>query len=167
MNRPLSESLLDKLTQIGPLPKVEFETIFNLSVLSNEKVLNPFWISGFATGEGSFTYFTKARASSAGKTVKDYSFVFEISQRTQDLGTLNLITFYFKIGNVYTDTSGISRYRLRIKDQIISTLIPHFNSYPLAGYKDLQYSVWLRIVYFLRDEVRTDKRDVELEKLIK
>ena len=56
--------------------------------------------------------------------------MFEISQRTQDLHILNLIASYFKVGNVYTDTNGISRYRLRIKDQIISTLIPHLNNYP-------------------------------------
>jgi len=41
MNKPLSQSLLDKLAQIGPLPKVEFET-FNLSVSNIEQVLNPF-----------------------------------------------------------------------------------------------------------------------------
>jgi len=167
LNRPLSQSLLDKLAQIGPLPKVEFETTFDLSASNMEQVLNPFWISGFATGEGSFTYFTKTRVNSEGKTVKDYSLVFEISQRTQDLHILNLIASYFKVGNVYTDTSGISRYRLRTKDQIISTLIPHLNNYPLAGYKALQCSVWFKIVYLLNDRVRTDQRDAELEKLIK
>ena len=47
----------------------------------------------------------KTRVNSAGKTVKDYSLVFEISQRTQDLQILNLIASYFKVGNIYTDTS--------------------------------------------------------------
>ena len=167
LNRPLSQSLLDKLAQIGPLPKVEFETTLNLSDSNIEQVLNPFLISGFATGECFFTYFTKTRVNSAGKTVKDYYLVFEISQRTQDLHILNLIASYFKVGNVYTDTNGISRYRLRIKDQIISTLIPHLNNYPLAGYKALQCSVWFKIVYLLHDRVRTDQRDAELEELIK
>lgn len=167
LNKPLSQSLLEKLTQIGPLPNVEFETSLNLSPSNIEQVLNPYWISGFATGEGCFTYFTKTRVNSAGKTVKDYSLVFEISQRTQDLHILSLIASYFKTGNVYTDTSRISRYRLRTKDQIINTLIPHFNNYPLAGYKDLQCSVWFKIVCLLNDQVRTEQRDAELEKLIK
>lgn len=105
MNKPLSQSLLYKLGQLGPLPNVEFETSLNLSVSNMVQLLNPFWISGFATGEGSFTYFTKTRVNSAGKTVKDYSLVFEISQRTQDLHILNLIASYFKVGKVYTDTS--------------------------------------------------------------
>jgi len=72
--------------------------------------------------------------------MKDYSLVFEVSQRTQDLHILNLINAYFKMGNVYTDTKGISRYRFRIKNQNINILIPHFNNYPLIGYKALQYS---------------------------
>ena len=71
--------------------------------------------------------------------MKDYTLVFEISQRTQDLHVLNLIASYFKVGNVYTETRGISKYRLRIKNQIISTLTPHFNNYPLEGNKALQY----------------------------
>jgi hypothetical protein len=131
------------------------------------QILNPWWISGFATGEGSFTYFTRTRVNSEGKTVKDYSLVFEISQRTQDLHILNLIVSYFNVGNVYTETSGISRYRLGTKNKIIKKLIPHFNNYPLAGYKYLQYSAWLKIVCLLNDQVRTDKRDIELEKLVK
>ena len=66
--------------------------------------------------------------------------MFEISQRTQDLHVLNLIASYFKVGNVYTETSGISRYRLVTKYKSISTLVPHFNNYPLEGNKALQYS---------------------------
>lgn len=93
--------------------------------------------------------------------------MFEISQRTQDLHILNLIASYFKVGNVYTGTNGISRYRFSTKDKIISILVPHFNNYPLAGNKALQYSAWLKVVCLLSDQVRTDIRDIELERLIK
>lgn len=79
LNKPLSQSLLEKLVQLGPLPNVEFETSLDLSNINKEQVLDPFWISGFATGEGSFTYFTRTRVNSAGESVKDYSLVFEIS----------------------------------------------------------------------------------------
>jgi LAGLIDADG endonuclease len=103
--------LLSKLSQLSPIPYIEFEISPSIN---NTENLNPFWISGFVTGEGSFTYFTKTRINSIGETVKDYSLIFEVSQRTQDLHILNLINIYFKIGNVYTDTKGISRYRLRI-----------------------------------------------------
>jgi hypothetical protein len=65
--------------------------------------------------------------------------VFEVSQKTKDLHILSLINAYFKTGNVYTDTKNMSRYRLRIQNQNINTLISHFNNYPLVGHKVLQY----------------------------
>lgn len=166
LNNPLSETLLSKLVQLGPLPIVEFKTTPDFSHSDRVLTLNPYWISGFATGEGSCTYFTRSRVNSKGKTVKDYTLVFEISQRTQDLHVLNLIASYFKVGNVYTGTSGISRYRLGTKDKIISTLIPHFKNYPLEGNKTLQYQSWLDVVYLLNGQARTDQRDIELERLI-
>lgn len=133
--------MLAKLVQLGPLPDIEFKTSSNLSIPDMVQTLNPYWISGFATGEGSCTYFTRSRENSTGKAVKDYTLVFEISQRTQDLHILNLIASYFKVGNVYTGTNGISRYRLATKDKIISTLAPHFKNYSLVGNKALQYEI--------------------------
>jgi LAGLIDADG endonuclease len=93
--------------------------------------------------------------------------VFEVSQRTQDLHILSLINAYFKMGNVYIDTKGISIYKLRIKNRILSTLIFYFNNYPLVGYKALQYSILIKIVNFLNNQVKTEQRDIEAEKLIK
>lgn len=34
-------------------------------------------------------------------------------------------------------------------------------------FKALQYSAWLKVVYLLSDQVRTDIRNIELERLIK
>lgn len=164
LNKPISKSLWSKLSQLSTIPYVEFKVYPNIYKVEN---LNPFWISGFVTGEGSFTYFTKTRENSVGKIIKDYSLVFEVSQKSKDLHILNLINAYFKIGNVYTDTKGMSRYRLRIQKNKINILIPHFNNYPLVGYKALQYLVWIKIVNILNNQVRTDLRDIEVEKLIK
>lgn len=114
-----------------------------------------------------FYIFHKNTKNSLGKIVKDYSLVFEVSQRTQDILILNLIKAYFNVGNVYTDTKGISRYRLRVKNEINNNLIPHFNYYPLIGYKSLQYTIWLNLVNLLiNNEKRTEDRDIEIEKLI-
>lgn len=166
LNKPLSESLLAKLAQLGPLPNVEFKTSDFLYLRG--VTLNPYWIAGFATGEGSFTYFTRKRITSKGEEVKDYTLAFEIGQRTQDLHVLNLIASYFKVGNVYTETRGISKYRLTTNDKIINTLNPYFNDYPLVGHKALQYSAWLKIVFYLNNNKdRTELRSLELDGFIK
>lgn len=164
LNNPLSESLMAKLVQLGPLPNVEFEVNIDLEPV---KDLNPYWISGFITGEGTFTYFTRTRVSSSGQIKKDYTLVFEVSQSIKDLHVLNLIALYFKDGKVYTETRGIGKYRLGVKSKILSTLVPHFNSYPLEGYKNEQYSLWLNIVKLLNDQTSTEQRGIDLENLIK
>jgi hypothetical protein len=69
LNKPLSKSVLDKLSYLGVIPNVEFETPF----LDVKTKLNPSWLSGFITGEGSFTClapiyrdFTRTRKNSRG-----------------------------------------------------------------------------------------------------
>jgi len=166
LNRPLSESLLEKLSELGSLPDMEFQTPVDLDIVKKVEKLDPFWISGFVTGEGSFTYFTRTRKNAEGKKIKDYTLVFEIGQRTQDCHVLNLIYSYFGVGSVYSEDRGISKYRLVTKNQILSVLMPHFSNYPLEGNKVLQYLAWLKIVNLLNDQARSDQRDLKLENLV-
>nr|YP_009543511.1 LAGLIDADG endonuclease [Coniothyrium glycines]AYU74401.1 LAGLIDADG endonuclease [Coniothyrium glycines] len=146
LNIPLPDFFLAELLRLGPLPLVEFETSYYFSSANRVQTLNPSWISGFASGKGSFTYLTKTRVNSAGMPVKDYSFVFEISQTTQDLHLLNLIACYFNTGEVYTETTGVSKLIISSKDQIITSLVPHFRDHPLKGSKNRIYLAWLKAV---------------------
>lgn len=103
--------------------------------------------------------------------VKDYSLVFEVSQRTQDLHVLNLINLFFiapLAGNVYTDIKRVSRYRLRVNNNNLNLLISHFNNYPLVGNKALQYAAWLKLANHLMDKTRSRSsgEDLKLEKLL-
>lgn len=73
----------------------------------------------------------------------------------------------FSMSIFKSKTSGVSRLRIRSKDHIISILVPHFRDYPLEGHKNLQYLAWLKAVTVLTDQIKTNKRDAELEILIK
>lgn len=164
LNRPLSSSSLDKLSYLGVLPNVEFEA----PVLNVNVSLDPQWIAGFITGEGSFTYFTRTRQDSKGNTIKDYTLAFEVSQDSKDWFLLNLIKDYFNSGKVYTETRGITKYRLTQRKEIISLLTPYFKNNPLQGRKALQFSIWIEIVNILVTEgIRTKERDIRIESLIK
>ena len=160
LNNPLSESLLAKLLELGPLPNVELKVNNDISKI---KELNPFWLSGFITGEGSFTYFTRSRINSAGSTVKDYTLIFEISQRTIDVHTLKMINSFFNEGNVFTDTKrSMSRYRLTINANTISILSSHFNDYPLLGHKAKQWLAWLDLVNYLINNKNKINQDLNM-----
>lgn len=68
---------------------MEFEPVFN-----RQSSLNPHWIAGFITDEGSFTYFAKTRQNAKGNTVKDYVLVLEVSQHSKDWFIINSIKDY-------------------------------------------------------------------------
>jgi hypothetical protein len=164
LNKPISDLTLNKLSNLGILPKVEFKP----PVLNKSISLNPQWISGFIAGEGSFTYFTRTRKNSKGDIVKDYTLAMEVSQDSKDLFILNLIKDFFQTGKVYSEKRGITKYRLTQKNEILSIIIPYFENNPLLGRKALQFSTWIKIVDILATEqIRTKERDRKVENLIK
>ena len=183
LNKPLSTSLMEKLSLLGILPNVSPRVAkqpsgshwpraasqpganveLDLPVINKNPDLNPFWISGFITGEGSFTYFTKTRKNSKNETVKDLTLVIEVSQDSKDGYILTSILNYFGIGKVYHEIRGVTKYRLVIKEEIIDKLVPHFINYPLGGNKLLQYNIWIKIVKIL---IQNPKRNQERDNII-
>ena len=166
LNNPLSQPLLDKLSTLGELPNIDLYLTSSESTLSKED-LDPWWISGFTTGEGSFTYFTRQRKKASGEIVKDYTLVYEVGQRSDSLYVLNLIAKILECGKVYTETRGVSKYRLVPRYQILSIIVPFFEKYPLEGNKNIQYKLWVQIVKILQTRGRSEQRDIRIEELIK
>lgn len=166
LNNPLSESLLEKLAPLGKIPNEDLE-ISSVESLNIKDKLDPWWISGFATGESSFTFFTRKRENAAGNIVKDYTLAFEIGQKSDSLYVLNLIVNTMGYGKVYTEPRGVSKFRLVPRDQILKDLVPFFDKYPLEGNKALQYSVWIQIVNALHKNPRSAHRENKVEALIK
>lgn len=163
LNKPLSDTLLTNLSKLGNLPNVTFEN----PTLNNNPKLNPGWISGFIAGEGAFTYFTRTRKNKNGISVKDYTLVMEVSQKTQDSFVLIAIQHFFNAGKVIHGTKGVSKFRLTIREDILEKLVPHINNYPLLGHKELQYSIWLQIINILSLETtRSSERDKKIDYLI-
>lgn len=109
----------------GKIPNIDLE-LYSVESLNLKDKLNPWWISGFASGEGSFTFFTRRRVNAAGNTVKDYTLAFEIGQKSDSLYILNLIVNTLGSGKVYTETRGISKFRLVPRDFILNDLVPFF-----------------------------------------
>lgn len=166
LNNPLSESLLEKLAPLGKIPNVDLE-LSSVESLNLKNRLDPWWISGFATGESSFTFFTRKRLNVGGNIIKDYTLAFEIGQKSDNLYVLYLIVNTLGCGKVYIETRGISKFRLVPRDQILNDLVPFFEKYPLEGNKALQYSIWIQIVKTLHKNPRSDPRENKVETLIK
>jgi hypothetical protein len=91
----------------------------------------------------------------------------EVSQSTFDSFILVAIQQFFNAGNIYHGNNGVSRFRLTTREDIITKLIPHFNNYPVSGFKELQYSIWLEILNVLESEIleKQTKEEVLINKL--
>jgi hypothetical protein len=163
LNKPINPFTLKTITELGPLPNILLPSKFlyddkkksSLAVVSDNPqdahgfkkfTPNPFWIAGFVTGEGSFTYFTRTRATVDGNTKLDYTLVFEVSQLTQDRYLLQGISDYLNCGSIYSETRGISRIRIATIPLISCNVLPFFFNFPLMGFKHQQFLIWSKAV---------------------
>jgi len=161
LNKPLSPIILNRISKLGVLPDIDL----NLPDLDRNPLLDPFWISGFICGEGCFSYGTKTNYTTLNKT---YHILIEVSQHSKDSFILIAIHKHFSVGYILHESRGISKFRVSAKSPIINTIFPHFDKYPLVGYKFLQYSIWKDIVNIkVLNPVRTPERDLILQNLIK
>lgn len=122
INKGISQTLLVYFPNIVPVlrPAVILPTF-----------LNPFWISGFAAGDGNFSVGIRP-------TGQIY-FNFNIAQHIRDILLMNLIISFFNCGNVY---SRINRADFIVQnfDNIFDIIIPHFINYPLYSIKTLDFN---------------------------
>lgn len=110
-----------------------------LATFTNKHKLNPFWVSGFVDGDGSFT-------TVLSREFQKITLSFEISLHSKDVAILYRIRYFFGCGNV-TTRSNIKRstYRVTSFKDINEIIIPHFKNYPLYTQKQLDFSIWAKI----------------------
>jgi len=99
-------------------------------------LLNPNWINGFITGDGSFNIIIN---------IKNQVFPrVSISLHIREKLLLEKIQQYFRLGSVYTSVNKVDWVVYRI-DQLLA-IISHFKIYPLEGLKAYNYNIWHKIV---------------------
>ncbi len=112
-----------------------------------EQSLNPWFVTGFIEGSGSFTY------SRSGDSVIPY---FALKVGAQDRSLLQALQAFFGgAGRLYdvsgrneaasTRTTGAVYFRItRVAE--LAIVVAHFNRYPLVGAKAAAFSLWRRLV---------------------
>jgi hypothetical protein len=112
------------------------------TVTRETPTLDPWYITGFVDGEGSFTY------SRSGNHMELY---FAVRLSAKDKLLLEKIQkFFHGIGHIYAvkargKTKECSYYRVtRLGD--LKHIIAHFDKYPLNGKKNGYYGIWRKMV---------------------
>nr|YP_010710811.1 hypothetical protein P2Z26_mgp05 [Gonatophragmium mori]WCZ71175.1 hypothetical protein [Gonatophragmium mori] len=141
MNFGESKKLKKLFPNIIPIKK----PIFNLF----NPELNPYWITGFIEGEGSFHINTN-------KNTNKMRPVFSIGLNQKDDKLLIRINKFFKeIGSIYKSNSNNSVELKVYKINNLNYLIEHLNNYPLQGFKSYNFTLWCDIVKLLENKVLT------------
>lgn len=138
--QPLEEGLKSFFPNLVPVLR-------GIAVLPS--ALNPFRVSGFIAGDGSFVLGVRSSTS------KLY-YSLSVAQHIRDLDLMTMLINFFGGGSVY------SRPRLNRCDFIIQTstlllnsVIPHFDLYPLSNIKELDYQDFKEVMGMLRENTVT------------
>ena len=117
------------------------------------RALDPWYVTGFTDGEGSFT-FSRSSAQMA--------LYFSIKLVASDRPLLEAIQQFFGVGTIYAvkaraptqagggATKSASLYRVTRHDEL-DRITDHFNAYPLQGKKAESYKIWRAMVVIKRD----------------
>ena len=106
--------------------------------------INPYWISGFVDGEGTFYVGINPNNTMLNKI--QILPEFRVVQHKKDIKLLYALKSYFKAGVVRINDD--DRYELRIRkiQDLREIVIPHFQKYPLITQKKFDFIKFTKIV---------------------
>lgn len=161
LNKGLPEFIKAEFPDIIPAttPEPEFKITTNL---------NPFWLSGFITAEGSFFISLYPTSLDKRKTGYTVSLIFNLSQHTRDLELLKRLVKYLGCGIIRESKSrGTSEWVITKSDDIKLKLIPFLKEYILSGVKHLDFERFSKASYLIENKMHLTSEGVELIKAIK
>lgn len=136
------------------------EGLNNSALDNNTGELNPYFVTGYCDGEGSFYIgITKESQYRIGYRVRT---VFSISIHPRDRALLEKINKYFRVGRVIVRSDGYIQFRVdAIKDLL--QIIAHFDKYPLLTKKRFDYDYFKQVIaLILRKEHLTTEGQIRL-----
>mgnify|MGYP000518931686 CR=1 FL=1 len=126
--------------------------------------IDPYWISGFVDGEGTFYIgINKNATMSAGYQVLPE---FRVVQHVKDIQVLYAIKKYFGVGVVRVNHD--DRYELRIRslDHLNMIIVPFFDKYQLHTQKKFDFIKFKKVINLMnkKDHLTEDgiKRIIEI-----
>ena len=109
------------------------------------------YISGLTDGEGHFR--ASMMKTPGGNTTCRTEF--KIDLRADDKGVLEWMQSYFGCGSISTpnrsEGNPLSNFSISSLFDVLQSVVPHFDTYPLRAKKLKDYIIWRKIVFALAD----------------
>jgi len=107
--------------------------------------LNPWFVTGFTDGEGSFMIRVRKNAKYRTGFVVEVYFLMDLHKK--DLNILQEIQAYFGgVGKIREDVNDKVKFRVESLKDIVKEIIPHFDKYPLITQKLADYLLFRDVV---------------------
>lgn len=126
-------------------------------LIESQKVNNPYWLAGFASGEGCFQVNNFKSATKIGETVK---LTFTITQHSKDKELMASLVEFLGGGNIYVSNTAVD-YKISKINDLIEKVIPFFDKYNILGTKALDFQDFKKVALLMknRDHLTGEGRD--------
>ena len=158
----LNWGLSDKLIKAFPNIVTEYKPEYTFKCIPD-----PFWVAGFTSGDGSFFLRIKARTMKKGLRVSlVYSINLNIREKKVIIGLANF--FNFNVTKVSNKSTGLVTTKVQYKyiyickdkisfqitkmSDIINTIIPFFEKYPIVGIKSLDFADFKKVCDMVKNK---------------
>ena len=134
LNKGLTSSLIEAFPKTVAVarPRVDIKDV---------KSIDPQWVAGFTSGDGSFI--VSIRNSKSSKTDGRVSLTFSLVQHSRDELFMKSLVDYFGFGKAYTYKS-YTEFKSRSLSDNLEKIIPFFQKYPIIGVKALDFVDWCK-----------------------
>ena len=120
--------------------------------------LNPFYITGFTEGEGSFYVGILARKLNAGWEVRPS---FSLSQNEKDTKLIHSLIDFFGCGHVRpSKTDNTVKYEVRSLKDLQNKIIPHFEKYQLQGRKKQDFETFKKVIEIMKNNKHLERNGI-------
>lgn len=142
INKGLSNKLIKAFPNFVPANRPPF--VF-------KGIINPFWISGFTSGDGSFNI-------NVNKQKQSVMLKFSINLHIRDKEVLigiynylhNIVNNKQDIKNIYTLEQSAA-LQIQKLSEVIDLIIPFFEKYPILGIKSQDFLDWKEVAYMVKN----------------
>lgn len=137
-----------------------------LYLVSSEqfKSIDPYWISGFTAGDGSFDIKITERNNSKFQV----ELRFRITQHIRDLQILSNIIDYFGCGKVYIRKNNLAcDLQISTFSDNIDKIIPFFNKYSIFTNKEKDFKDFVLISEYIKNKEHLTEKGLDIIRKIK
>ena len=154
MNLGLSSLLKEAFPNIVPLPRPE---------AINQKIPNPQWLAGFASGEGCFYIKIFKSNTKLGKAVL---LTFQLTQHSKDEQLIRNLAYYLDCGRVSINREAIYFDVTKFSD-LIDKVIPFFKKYQIEGIKYKDFCDFCKVAELIKNRTHLTKDGLDQIRQIK